>query len=176
MKRLLLIASVLAATLSANSRPAFSSLVACGPPVAHDVSAELHRASIAVWSTTAAECFDAPSGLPSGANFAQKTFSESFSQSGKFAGKTVDDVAAALRSGAVKPHNVPVEYINRGGNTLILNTRSAQALERAGIPRSQWNAINVTDDAAAQARLTGQLQRNNLPSQGTPTVRSSGGN
>jgi hypothetical protein len=60
-KRLILIASVLAATLTANSRPAFSSPVACGPLVAHDVSAELHRDSVARWFTTAAECFDAPS-------------------------------------------------------------------------------------------------------------------
>jgi hypothetical protein len=110
------------------------------------------------------------------ANYAQKTFSNAFSDEGAFAGKTVPDVADALRSGQLKPGDVPVQYIVRDGNTLILNTRSAQALEQAGIPRSQWNAVNVTGDAAAEGRLTGQLGRNGLTSQGTPTVRPTGGN
>lgn len=77
---------------------------------------------------------------------------------------------AALRSGELKPGDVPIQYIVRDGQALILNTRSAQALEQAGIPRSQWYAVNMTGDAAAEARLGGQLQRNNLTSQGTPTV------
>ena len=81
-------------------------------------------------------------------------------------------MATALRSGELKPADVPIEYIVKDGNTLMLNTRSAQALEQAGIPRSQWNAVNVTGDAAAEARLAGQLQRNNLTSAGTPTVTS----
>ena len=73
MKRLILIASVLAATLSANSRLAFSSLVAAWPPVAHDVSAELHRDSVARWFTTAAEC----SVDPSSAKFGSAEFGNS---------------------------------------------------------------------------------------------------
>jgi hypothetical protein len=109
------------------------------------------------------------------ANFAQKKFGETFSEGGKFAGKTIDEVAEALRTKALTPKDVPIEYIVRDGNTLILNTRSAQALERAGIPRSQWHAVNMTGDAAAEARLTGQLQRNKLTSRGTPTVRPSKG-
>jgi hypothetical protein len=72
------------------------------------------------------------------------------------------------------PKDVPIQYIIRDGNTLILNTRSAQALERAGIPRSEWNAIDMTGNPDAEARLTGQLKRNGLTSQGTPTVTSSG--
>ncbi len=108
------------------------------------------------------------------ANFAQKTFGQAFSSEGAFAGRSVEDVAAALRSGGMKAGDVPVQYIVRDGQTLILNTRSAQALEQAGIPRAQWNAVNMTGDAASEARLTGQLQRNGLTSQGTPTVRPSG--
>ena len=110
------------------------------------------------------------------ANYAQKTFSNAFSDEGAFAGKTVPDVADALRSGQLKPGDVPVQYIVRDGNTLILNTRSAQALEQAGIPRSQWNAVNMTGDAGAEGRLTTQLGNNGLTSQGTPTVRPSRGN
>ena len=58
-----------------------------------------------------------------------------FSKGGTFAGQSVEDVAGALRSGALNPSDVPIQYIVRDGNTLILNTRSAQALEQAGIPR-----------------------------------------
>ena len=66
--------------------------------------------------------------------------------------------------------HVPVDYIVRDGNTLILNTRSAQALEQAGIPRSEWFAIDRTGQAAYEARLTAQLERNGLRSEGTATV------
>lgn len=118
----------------------------------------------------------AESGVLDGANFAQKTFKSTFSAEGKFAGRAVSDVAADLRAGRLAPNQVPIEYIVRDGNTLILNTRSAQALEQAGIPRNQWNAVNVTGNAQAEARLTGQLTRNRLTSQGTPTVRPSNGN
>ena len=77
------------------------------------------------------------------ANFAQRTFSQAFSSEGAFAGQTVDDVAAALRSGQMSSADVPIQYIVRDGTTLILNTRSAQALEQAGIPRAQWNAVDM---------------------------------
>ena len=111
-----------------------------------------------------------------GANFAQKTFKSTFSAEGKFAGRPVSDVAADLNAGRLSPADVPIEYIVRDGNTLILNTRSAQALEQARIPRGQWNAVNMTGSAQAEARLTGQLSRNRLTSQGTSTVRPSNGN
>ncbi len=107
-------------------------------------------------------------GVLENAAFAQKTFGQTFSSGGKFAGQTIDDVAGALRSGSMKAGDVPIEYIIRDGNTLILNTRSAQALQQAGIPRAQWNAVNMTGNAAAEARLTGQLQRNGLGSGGIP--------
>lgn len=109
-----------------------------------------------------------------GARFAQSTFREGFSAGGRFAGQTVDDVAAGLRSGQLSPRDVPIDVIVRDGRTLILNTRSSQALTRAGVPRSQWTTINRTGDAAYEARLSGQLSRNNLTSEGTTTVRSTG--
>jgi RHS repeat-associated protein len=110
-----------------------------------------------------------------GANFAQKTFSPMFSRGGAFAGKSVDDIAAALRSGAMKSSEVPIDFIVRDGNTLILNTRSAQALEAAGIPRSQWNAVNRTGHEMYENLLSGQLERNGLTSKGIANVRRSGG-
>jgi hypothetical protein len=114
------------------------------------------------------------SGVLDGANYAQKTFSATFSAEGSFAGKSVSDVAGELRSGSINPSEVPVQYIVRDGNKLILNTRSAQALEQAGVARSQWNAVNMTGDAASEARLSAQLRRNGLTSEGTPTVRQNG--
>ena len=121
-------------------------------------------------------CVAAEGGVDIGsANFAQRTFGEAFSDEGRFAGRTIDQVAADLRSGAMSPSDVPIEVINRGGNSLILNTRSAQALMRAGIPRSEWNVVNATGDAAAQARLSGQLARNGLDNTGYASPTSSGG-
>jgi hypothetical protein len=110
------------------------------------------------------------------ANYAQKTFGKNFSATGKFAGQTVDDVASALSAGKLKVSDVPIDFIQRGGNTLILNTRSSQALTQAGIPRSQWNAVNRTGQDKFEAMLSGQLKRNKLPEQGTSTVRQSGTN
>jgi len=40
----------------------------------------------------------------------------------------------------------------------------------ARIPRAQWNAVNMTGNAAAEARLTSQLQRSGLTSEGIRTV------
>ena len=109
------------------------------------------------------------------ANYAQKTYGESFSDYGKFAGQTIDDVAAQLRKGDLTTADVPIEFFTRkGGQTVIANTRSAQALTRADIPRSQWQGVNLSGDAAGLRRLAGQLQRNKLPGTGTPKTRSSG--
>jgi hypothetical protein len=70
----------------------------------------------------------------------------------------------------MSPADVPIQYMIRDGHTLILNTRSAQALEQAGIPRSQWSAIDMTGVPAAETRLTNQLENNNLTSEGSPIV------
>jgi len=109
-----------------------------------------------------------------GANFAQKTFNGTFSRGGSFAGQTVAEVSAAIKSGSLGSAKVPVDFIVRDGNTLILNTRSAKALEMAGVPRSEWTAINRSGQAAYEQMLTEQLKRNNLTSAGTSTVRQSG--
>lgn len=63
--------------------------------------------------------------------------------------------------------DVPINVIVRDGNTLILNTRSAQALIRADVPRSAWNIVNRTGDPLFERLLTGQLTRNGLTSSGT---------
>lgn len=118
--------------------------------------------------------------VPVTGNFAQTSFREAFSKGGaaelsKITGmpiSTIDDLAAALQSGAVSPSQIPVNMINRGGNTLILHTRTAQALERTGIPRSQWNGVNQTGNPLFERMRTDQLRRNQLSLAGTPLAFS----
>lgn len=81
----------------------------------------------------------------------------------------------AINVGKVNVNDIPVEYIIRDGNTLILNTRTSQALTRAGIPRNQWKAIDRTGNIVFEDMLDGQLSRNKLTSEGIATVRPSGG-
>ncbi|KMQ67373.1 hypothetical protein ACM39_13090 [Chryseobacterium sp. FH2] len=108
-----------------------------------------------------------------GAVWAQKTFSGTFSSGGKFAGQTVDDVAAALGNGTLSTKAVPINVVVRDGQTFILNTRSSAALMRAGVPRSAWNVVNKTGVSSFENMLTGQLSRNGLIN-GTNTIRQSG--
>jgi len=108
------------------------------------------------------------------ANFAQTTYSNSFSAGGRFPNETIDDVATALSTGTLSPGDVPIQVIVRDGQTLILNTRSAQALIRAGVPRSEWVIEDMTGDARAEGRLNTQLRNNGLTSAGTPIARATG--
>ncbi len=83
-----------------------------------------------------------------------------------FKGKTINDVVGELKAGDLTTADVPINVVVRGGNTLILNTRSAQALTRAGIPRSDWNVIDRTGDSEYEDLLDGQLARNGLDDTG----------
>ena len=80
-------------------------------------------------------------------------------------------LAGDLRAGAVAG-DVPVSYVNLGGNSLIVNTRSSLALTRAGIPQSSWTFIDATatDAASIQARLI----RNGLTVEGNPVTTGVG--
>ncbi|NRG83978.1 hypothetical protein [Streptococcus suis] len=117
------------------------------------------------------------------ANYAQKIYNNNFSDMGsqKYSDlvgepiNTIDDLSQALKNGKISASEIPVEYINRDGNILILNTRTSQALTQADIPRSQWHILDRTGDPLQEALLDGQLSRNKLSSSGTPTVRKSGG-
>ncbi|HEY0334572.1 MAG TPA: RHS repeat-associated core domain-containing protein [Stenotrophomonas sp.] len=99
-------------------------------------------------------------GVDDSAKYAQKTYNPNFSKEGTFSGKTVDQVADLLKNGKLSPKDVEVNYIVRDGQQIILNTRSAQALEKAGVPRSQWNGVNRTGDGMYENLLDGQLGRN----------------
>ena len=108
------------------------------------------------------------------ANFAQKTASNTFSKGGTFSGKTIEEVARGIDSGKISIKSVKIQVIDSDGRALILNTRSALALEEAGIPRSEWIVEDMSANGAAQSRLGRQLARNGLGRSGTPTVRITG--
>ena len=106
--------------------------------------------------------------------FSQNTASPNFSDEGTFAGKTNGQLASELRSGVISPAKVPVEFVNRGSNSLIVNTRSSLALMRGGIPQSLWNLIDKTDDPLIQDKITNRLAQNGLTDSGTDVIRITG--
>ncbi|MEN8446786.1 MAG: hypothetical protein ABG776_17445, partial [Cyanobacteria bacterium J06555_13] len=122
----------------------------------------------------------------------QKTFNPSFSKQGSlqltiaadavgtkksFFGsriiRDIDDLTQAIRSGAIDPTKIQINAIVRDGNVLILNTRTAEAFRRAGVPRSQWNVVDKTGDPLFEKLLSGQLRRNRLTSSGISSARPS---
>lgn len=107
------------------------------------------------------------------ANYAQSWYSEPFSthKEATFRGLTINDVRDRLLSGEFQPSDVPIHYvISETGQPLIVNTRSAQALIRAGIPRSRWATEDKTGDIIVESRVRDQLTYNKLGPDGTPTV------
>jgi len=98
--------------------------------------------------------------------FAQKTMSETFSKQGTFKGRTINEIASKLASGELTPADVPVDVVVRGGDTTIVNTRSAVALVRAGISPENWVTTNIANDPLALKRYAAQLSRNSLGPEG----------
>jgi RHS repeat-associated protein len=106
--------------------------------------------------------------MRAGWRYAQSSFREGFSAEGKriysgLAGapiRKIDDLAGAIRDGRVDPSKITVETYRFGRRTFILNTRTAEALRRAGINRRDWNVRDVTGDRRALGRLVDQLKNN----------------
>jgi hypothetical protein len=111
-----------------------------------------------------------PASVLDNANYSQNWYKEKFSEDGPFRNHTINDFRDGLLANDLKPSDLPIEYVVRDGHTLILNTRSSQALERAGIPRWQWKPVNKTGDTRAEDSVTDQLRRNGLTSEGVPEV------
>lgn len=107
------------------------------------------------------------------AGFAQKTFNPNYSLEGKLSGRTVPEVAQDILTGKMDPSQLTIEYIIRDGEVYILNTRSSAALMMSDVPRSQWNAINMTGVLEAEERLTVQLLKNKSPVGGFKSIRMS---
>jgi hypothetical protein len=112
---------------------------------------------------------------PEKAVFAQTSYREKFSVEGRQIHSTrvgkpissIDDLAQAIRLGAVKPSEIEIQHARLNGTDYILDTRSATALQRANVPRNQWSWKDVSRDPEAMKRLRDQLRNNNLqPGQG----------
>ncbi|WP_026595034.1 VENN motif pre-toxin domain-containing protein, partial [Dickeya dianthicola] len=126
-------------------------------------------------------------GSVANANFAQSKIraNETFSAEGvakysQMAGQpvnNVDDLANAIRSGLIKPSQLSVDYVEMNGTKLILNTRTSVALDRAGIPKSDWYGTNQTnvnvpgmDGKTYNDLAADQLMRNKLPETGSSDI------
>ncbi len=108
------------------------------------------------------------------AAYAQKDFGLTFGTGGPLERQSLASVVNKLYDGVMTPADLPVDIIRRGDNTLILNTRTSQTLEQAGIPRSQWTIIDRTGQASFEKRLTDQLRKNGLDEKGITTVKPRG--
>ncbi|MBW8869301.1 MAG: RHS repeat-associated core domain-containing protein [Acidobacteriales bacterium] len=129
---------------------------------------ELQEVSIAVRSVEDATL------STSALSFSQTTASPYFSRGGSLEGRSIANVADDLRAGTMTPQDLPVEYLTRDGNNLIINTRTSLALRQANVPITEWKLLNLTGDAQAEAEMTERLTRNRLTSQGTDTLRITG--
>lgn len=145
----------------------------CGPTTAACVAQGQQRAAEAQQSSelplapAAAGVVSAGTvGSPNKWVFAQKKYSPRFSDSDEtlpaVRNKPVSQVVSELNSGELNPDQIPIDLYTTHGRTYILNTRSANALQRANIPREEWTTRDVTGDSAALSRLKDQLSGSNL--------------
>jgi hypothetical protein len=125
------------------------------PPALARIERELPREAIGMWAS---------------ARFSQVDYSRRFSETGRYAFsrltgreiETIDHLADAIRNRVVDADEVPVIFVVKNGVALIYNTRTAVALERAGVPRSRWLAVNKTGDPDIELILADRLRRNDL--------------
>src|SRR5262249_48784529 len=88
---------------------------------------------------------------------------------------TINDLVAGIKSKSIDPAKIEVQRVRLNGTDYILNTRTATALERAGVPRSKWNWRDYSNDPDAVKRLRDQLDRNGLnPGEGINDPTSDG--
>jgi RHS repeat-associated protein len=89
-----------------------------------------------------------------GVRFGQQGISATF-RNGEFAGQSIKDVAAGLRSGAINPSQLPLQTITREGITYTMNNRSLMALRQAGMEPTVLK--DVTGNAFFENQLTVRL-------------------
>lgn len=102
--------------------------------------------------------------------FSQAKASPLFKDEGKFAGKTISDVADALRAGTLTPNDVPVTNVKIGNVRLIESTRSSLALRQSGIPESAWVLKRLRGKEIVN-KILQRLADNKLTKEGTETLR-----
>jgi len=109
----------------------------------------------------------APPPLPY--SYAQTTANWLFGPEGKFGGLSIGDVASELKAGTRSVADVKVEVVRFGDQELVVNTRSALALESAGVPRSAWTVIDETSELLPM--VVARLDTNKLTDAGTQVVK-----
>jgi hypothetical protein len=86
--------------------------------------------------------------------------------------RTVNDLAAALKDGAIQPGQVPVNYVVLDGRKVMLKALNWAALVRAGVSESDWMHLDQTGKPVPgmcgttfvdMARI--QAQRENVPNE-----------
>lgn len=92
--------------------------------------------------------------------FGQASVKSTFSN-GLHSGRTIGEIAQALRSGLISADTLPINFIARDGQTIALNNRSLLALTRAGMQPTVTH--NLTGNRAAEALLESHL-RGGVPS------------
>ena len=104
--------------------------------------------------------------------FTQTTASPLFSSEGSFAGRSIGEVAADLRSGVLSPSEVPVGVVSGAdGLNLIVNTRSSLSLMRGGVPQNSWTVVDLSANQTVRAQIQARLFSNGLTNQGTEVLR-----
>lgn len=86
-----------------------------------------------------------------GLRFAQQGISRTF-RSGKFAGMTIDEVAAGWRIGIYSPDDLPINIVVRDRVAYTVNNRSLMKLYRAGFEPTIFQ--DVTGDPFFERQLT----------------------
>ena len=112
----------------------------------------------------------APKGKAIPIAYQQRTYSETFSPAGaqiftERAGvsiNTIDDLAGAIQKGNISVASVEVNFVVRDGVRVVANTRTAVALQRAGIKRSKWNWVDRTGVGRWEKRVDKALERSKL--------------
>lgn len=89
-------------------------------------------------------------------------------------GQNIADVASGLRSGAISPDELPIQYVARDGQNIAINNRSLLALRRAGLDPTV--TVDVSGDAFAEARITNRLAEMGGQPSDTIRVRGAGPN
>jgi hypothetical protein len=55
-----------------------------------------------------------------------------------------------------------VNYVERNGTKVVTDTRTSQALERAGVPKDEWGWVNKTGDRITEGRVDRALNKSKL--------------
>jgi len=85
----------------------------------------------------------------------------------RFPGESVSSLADKIKNKQVPVSDVPIRYVERNGNVLIINTRSSVALQKAGVPPEEWNWIQGEQ---YPNQLEERLARNGLDENGIDVV------